>query len=471
MNSIRGVFKSPTFSTWFSFSTRIGSFFLIQPLIITSFSSTEISLWYLFNIFISYQMLLDFGLSPTVIRLISYGMAGSKNIENKQNKNEEPNWKLIAQIFSSFKYINNILILIWFLFISLIGTFSVNRLITLSAHSQSIWMVWLLLIFVTTISFFGLRYSIYFQGINKVYTLRNTEAIINSIYLMSAVFTVLLFKNFVLLLICMLFYKLVLVLVNSILLKRIFKRYNYSKVYQLEEKDLNIVKEIYRTSWRSGLGSLSSHGIIRLSGIIYAQFGSISMVSSYLLSLKLIDSIREFSSAPFYSRIPYFSQLFILKPRVELLKTVKKYMNISYFSFVVPFVILSIFIDPILSFIGSNTNIIEKHIWIVLGLAFFLERFGAMHLQLFTLSNKIVWHIANGISGILMLVLFYILFPFYQINSFPISMLISYGLFYIWYCVGKSYGFYNIEFKKFDLIIFIPYLLFLLIFSFYWIYN
>ena len=61
-----------------------------------------------------------------------------------------------------------------------------------------------------------------------------------------------------------------------------------------------------------------------------------------------------------------------------------------------------------------------------------------MHLQLYSVTNHIVWHIANGVSGLLMIGLSLVLFPALGLLALPLGMLVAYAGFYCIYCFGKS---------------------------------
>jgi hypothetical protein len=102
-----------------------------------------------------------------------------------------------------------------------------------------------------------------------------------------------------------------------------------------------------------------------------------------------------------------------------------------------------------MNFLGSNIPFVDPKLWALIGLAFFVERFGAMHIQLYSISNKIVWHIANGITGGLYLLLALSTYKWLGVYSFPISMLVAYLLFYSWYTAAKSYQIYWDEFLEF----------------------
>ena len=67
--------------------------------------------------------------------------------------------------------------------------------------------------------------------------------------------------------------------------------------------------KIFNLAWKNGVSGVLSIGLTNFTGLIYAQIGNTSSVNSYLLSLRVLTLLRDFSKAPFYSKIPLLSKL------------------------------------------------------------------------------------------------------------------------------------------------------------------
>jgi hypothetical protein len=86
-----------------------------------------------------------------------------------------------------------------------------------------------------------------------------------------------------------------------------------------------------------------------------------------------------------------------------------------------------------------------------MGVAYLIERWGGMHMQLYSLTNHIVWHIANGITGTVMLSAAVLLFPQLGVIALPLAMLLAYSCFYTPYAIHlsrKHYGYALLAFEK-----------------------
>jgi uncharacterized membrane protein YdcZ (DUF606 family) len=103
-----------------------------------------------------------------------------------------------------------------------------------------------------------------------------------------------------------------------------------------------------------------------------------------------------------------------------------------------------------LAVIKANTTFVDPRIWSLIGIAYYLERYGGMHMQIYTLTNKVIWHIANGIHGVIFVCLSIFLFPKMQVIAFPLSLVLANLLFFCWYTAKHSYQHFDLSFLKFE---------------------
>jgi uncharacterized membrane protein YdcZ (DUF606 family) len=230
-------------------------------------------------------------------------------------------------------------------------------------------------------------------------------------------------------------------------------------------KSQPVLDAVWPSTWRSGVGIFLSYGLVQASGIFYAQVGSTAGVASYLLALRLITAVSQFSQAPFYSKIPQLARLFAEDKQGELLEIAKRGMFLSHWSYLLGFLGLGLLGGPILNCIGSNAEFPSSHLWILMGLGFFAERYGAMHIQLYSSTNHIIWHIANGVTGTIYLVFSLLLFPHLGVYAFPIAMLLGYLGFYSWYAALHSYRYFQLRFMPFESRVSLPQICVILLYA------
>ena len=216
--------------------------------------------------------------------------------------------------------------------------------------------------------------------------------------------------------------------------------------------DKDLVRTIWPAAWRSWAGILMSYGVVQASGLVVAQIGTTPTVSAYLFSLKILDIIKNFSNAPFYSKIPLYNRLFAEGNMNGLLARVENGIRYSLLTFSVAAIFVGIAGQPLLNLIGSNVSLVPVWMWIAMSMAYFLERYGALHLQLYSITNDIVWHIANGVSGLIFITMSFILTTFagYGVISFPLALIISNLSFFVWYTARKSYKYFKFDFPGFE---------------------
>ena len=172
------------------------------------------------------------------------------------------------------------------------------------------------------------------------------------------------------------------------------------KVWVRGHLDRAVLTEVWRPSWRSGLGQLMVEAPKQGIGLVYAQFASPPAAASFLLGLKLFQALDQFSMTPFYTKIPLLNRLYAQDDKVALVRLAQRGMVVSLWTFVIGFSILAI-IGPFgLSWLGAKVTLPPPEIVAVLGAAYFMLRFGAMHLQLYSTTNHIVWHIAGFLLAV-----------------------------------------------------------------------
>ncbi|NJO31642.1 MAG: hypothetical protein HC874_31865 [Richelia sp. SL_2_1] len=175
--------------------------------------------------------------------------------------------------------------------------------------------------------------------------------------------------------------------------------------------------------------------------------------------------VSQFSQAPFYSKLPVLAKLRSEGNLEQQVNVAKRGMVLAYWSYVVGFIGLGIFATPLLKLIGSNAEFVSPVLWGLMGLSIFAERYGAMHIQLYSTTNHIIWHVANGVSGVIYLAVSLALFNQIGVYAFPVGTLAGYLGFYCWYSAMHSYRAFGLKFWEFERMTMIMPLVVILIYS------
>lgn len=459
--------------TWGNLVARLGGLAVLMPLVLSRMSAEEVVLWYLFTTMTSLLVILDFGFSPTFSRLISYAFGGLKLEELsgvgdssvKQRKGAGfTDWDTVGVLR---RYIRNTYF--WISIIGLVFTATVGSLAVFKPIANTdipsfdAWFAWSIVAVSSTIQLYGMRFSSELQGANNIAIVQRWQMLTAFGALISA--AIVLFFNYSMLLLVQAYY--IWAIINVLILKRVSSIvFQSAKPSDAPSELKGIVRNtIWGPVWRSGFGILLSLGVIHSISVIYAQLAPAREVASYMLGIQAIQALSSFSRAPFYVKIPHMARLMAESMVANVVDVSRKAMRLSYAIYVVGFVLITLFVPPILSFIDSEVAFPEAKVWLLLGMGVIFERYGAMHIQMYSLTNKIIWHIANGITGLLIIVISFTLYPLLNVVAFPLAILLSNGLFYSWYSSSHSYGEFKQKFLGNELTLFIPALIAMTAFS------
>lgn len=471
-NKIKSIFNSSTIMTWGSFLSKSFSLILVVPLVLKQFGPEEIALWFLFSTIIGLQSLIDLGFTPSFVRLIAYAFSGMQKeslSSDKFHTTNQINYSFVTEIYVTLRSLFLLLSLLWMVLLTFGGSFAVNQNIEILSRPFDGWICWIIIIFTSVFYFYSNNYSAFLQGINKIALLRRWETIFNTLSIFSSFIVLFLGGGLIELIIANQIWVLFSGIRNFFLVKYFFKKLSINSTH-LFKIDKDIFVFVWSAAWKSGLGVIMSFGITQLTGVFYAQGRDVIMVGQYLFALRIITVISQFSQAPFYSKIPYLAALYAKNNIEEIKKISQKSTNLAFLSFIIPFGILLSSGNYLLSILDSSIKFPDYYLWTLLGFAFFIERFGAMHIQIYSLTNKIVWHIANTVSGLLNIFLIFILYKFIGVYSFPVAMAGGLILFYCWYSAAHSYSLLRTNFFEFEKYSFIPnFILFslVIIFNYY----
>lgn len=425
--------------TWYSRLPSLINLFFLLPLILKYFSIDQVALYYLFTSLIRYQDIADLGFGFSYTRYISYSFAGAKSLLNKDlnnsNRLEHPNWISINKLYNNMHVV--------YFYISLIFMLLVGSFTTIQIWDQLIFnsykFLWFLFLFIV---FLKIRYKYVeslIQGLQEVALLRRITGNLTLFQVLISVLIMILLKSFFLILLFNSFFMLVIILRNFYIKNQILKKYKI--LFNDCKLERDVFKEIVPLSIKSGFGNLVTNGLYNSSGFIYTNILSSNDLTVLLLCNKFINIIKDFSRAPFYSKIPELGKLYI-KDINRFIKLSDIFRLRSILIYSVGVILFLSVINIFLVYMSNSISTIPKYYWILLSIAFLIERVSSMNIQLYTLSNKVNYHIINTITTFVVLMLMYINIS-KGLNSYPISLIIGFALVYMplsFYFLIKNYG-------------------------------
>ena len=223
-------------------------------------------------------------------------------------------------------------------------------------------------------------------------------------------------------------------IIRSIAINKVNKTFSNDNgnIFPKIKKELFL--KTFNDSWKSGIGILSSQGLILGSTLLVSKFESVDVAINYMLTLQIIRGVISYSNVPFYSLMPEYYKLYSQESFIKLKRIMVKRFFLSIFIFLFSVFSFTIFVNSNISkyFLGNNYDL---KIWIFVSIFFFFERIGALLLQSYTVTGDIRWHISNSVTALIVLVLLSIFW-----NEFSVYLLIFFlGTSYVIWAIPYSF--------------------------------
>lgn len=441
----RAAWSSPTVMTWGSLMIRMGGLALLLPLVLTRLDTKQVLVWQMLSTITMMVNWTDFGFSPTFSRIIAFARGGGTLRDLYAAQPGKAKWPVsdeeattpldIGAVLGTQRSIYRRLIVCAMLVALVFGTGVLWKPVLALAHPSDGWLAWAFTAVAALLTLAnGANVSV-LTGFDRIATARRVEAACGVLQLGSTSMVTLAGGGLVAIVACYSFWLIPMMLAN---------RHNVTQLgldlSAATRRGLNrgIFQAVWPAAWRSGIGILMSTGIIQASGLIYAQIATAQAATAYLLALRIFTAISQISQAPFYSRLPAMAHARGKQNFAEVASLAKRGMAMAHWTFVAGVLMVTIVAPWALQLIGSSVHWPPYSLAALLGVAFFAERYGAMHMQLYSLTNHIIWHLVNGATGIAMVMAFLALWPIMGAQALPTAMLFGYLGVCTWYASSQA---------------------------------
>jgi hypothetical protein len=444
------LYHSATLMTWGSFLVKAIQAGVVLPLVLRAFPQAEVGAWLLFLLILSMLSLTDLGFSQSFSRAISYAFGGAERIteffKGSEQPSNQPNWQLIGELMRVMRRVYAWLGSIAFVLLVVFGTLGVHKSITATSDPTTYWLAWGVVLLTAPFTVYGILFTTYLMGVNQIARMKRWDMAFGLLNVLSAVIILAVHPSVLLIVLNNQFWAFATVLRNRALVQREATR------FQLPEGPFNseLFRTVWASSWRSALGILLSYGVLQMTGVIFAQLETSAQAASYLLALRIMNTIVDFSRAPFYSKLPTLSLLRAQGRNNDLVQIAQRGMILTQWVFVGAVLSVGLLHEPILRLVGSQTPFVETRVWAVMCCAFFFERYGSMHLQLYTITNHIIWHKVNAVTAAITLSCIYLGYNTLGLMTFPLAMLVGNGMWYAVITAFYSYREFNLSFFRFE---------------------
>src|SRR5450432_37248 len=443
--------NSPTLMTLGNMVSSSVKLLVLTPLILTKYNINEIAFWYLLLTINSFAIVIDFGFYPTFSRAVSFAFHGLESLENiddrRKPSNGLPNWNLMQKIYGT---INSTYLFLSFGVVIIIFalTYSpVKHVIDKTNDQPQLWLAYILYALSVLASFFSKKFDSVIIGTNNIVLINRWDIINNALNTLVSIVIVYFGCKLYVLALNQLLFSLILLIRDYYLERSIcdgkFKQFKFFAYFK------DVFYWCWGPIWKSGILILCSTGINQASGLIYSGVSDTASLAAYLLTLKLVTTIAQFSQAPFYSKLPQFSGSRVKNDMPGLINSSASSMMKALFVFVIGILVLIFAGDWILIEIHSKARLINYQIIMFMGLVWFLERNHAMHAQVYVTTNKIPFYKSAIVSGIINLGLIVLLLPKIGLWAFPLAQGISNLLINNWWNVMLSITSMKVSYREY----------------------
>ena len=443
------VWHSPTLMTWGNLGTRLLGFLVLLPLALGRLTVEEANLWFLFQALLALQRMADFGFTPTFVRIVSYARAGEITAETGlvvpgSLKASETSMR---RVIRTMRKIYNRLSLIAFVLVAVGGSLAVIKPISQLDTMEVGWLAWATVAVSGVLIFRWGVFGVYLQGAEQIALHQRWQIVTGMLSIIAAIAVLYFGGGLFLLVAAMQAGSIAGVLVT----RRLAIKYSPNDSWsEPPVADAEVMNAVWPAAWRSGLGITMTYGIIQGIGIGYAQIASPAQSAAFLLAQRVVRTLNSFANAPFYTRLPHMSRLYAEGRRHELVESARAGMLRANWVLVAGIVTLGFTADPLFVLVGSQTPFVTMDVWWLLGLATLVERIGAMHLQLYSTTNNIVWHFVATVTGGLMLLVIPLSFHWFGVVGLPLGILVAYAGFFTPYSLKHSYSTFHLRFVHMD---------------------
>lgn len=451
---IKSITSSPVLMTWLSYLVKFGNAIFLIPLVITHLPAEEVAVWFVFLLVIGFANLADSGFGPSLIRATSYYLAGEEKINftqkysEVQTKKKSINFNGIESLIETAHILYLALGLVSTGLIIFIGSSIVSNTIEMTNNTQQIWLAFYLLTMHSFFSVQTIKFTAFLQGIDKVAEIKKLETLYESLNIILSVIVLLLGKGILGLVIVNITIKVLFFFSSRNKTIRWFHFENRSYPTQMKFHKL-FFKSIWPPTWRQGLMYYGSYLTTNGTGLIAAQLTNPNLITSFLLTQKVLFLIRQISQAPLYSNLPKIFQMMARKEINKLKKFSSSRISSGLLLQLSAIIFLFLFGDEILHLFAKETSIVSKPLLLIMSAGIMLELHHAFHAQIYMGSNKVPFLIPSIISGTLIIFFSWILAPIYNLWGLILTQFIVQLCLNNWYPVYMNLKLLNWKFKDY----------------------
>lgn len=436
-----GLRSSPTVATWFSFGARALPLIVLPGFAFRAFTEEQAALWFALITLQGIQLLIESSVGLTCIRAIGFALGGATQVNGHDaavapHARRPASTALLLSTWCAMKAIYLWIGMLTLLFAGVGAWLSVSPLISKIEGASVHWAGVVIFVVGAALRAYGGLHISYLYGVGKIPVLRWWEMAFWGMAFLGALIALVTRMNFAMV---ALIYQAPLLAnlgLNAMLARSDQRGRLASQKPNVPSSE--IIAQLWPAMWRSSLGVSAYLLATQGAGLLYARVGPPSEVASYLFAMSLIRPMAQFAQVPFFTKLPAFAALQAAGDGIGFRKISEKSVRLSH-----ALLAATIWAGAVLALaiplLGGSSAKVPLILWASIGVGAFLERVGAVHLQLYSQTGHIVWHFANGGAALLFSLFAILFFPVLEEFALPVSLILACLLFYVPYCMYFSH--------------------------------
>lgn len=449
---IHGLLARPAVATWAAFVLRALPLVLLPVLISARTDPAFLAFWLVLVTLQGLQLLFESSLTATFVRSFSYAMGGADrlriNVGPQMQKGMPPNIVLLARTWNTGAVVYAGMAVVTGLILGLVGSMSAQSIVQELGPDATAWPALLVFAVGSALRAYGGLHLSYLYAVERITLVRWWEAAFWAAALATAGGAMLGGAG---LLGLALAYQIPLAanIFWNMWLCREDQRRRPGFTRRLRA-DRDIIAQLWPSVWRTGVGAVLYLGTTQGVGLYYATIGQPAQVAAFLFAMSIIRPLGQFAQVPLFTKVPVLARLQASGETQAQQVIAERSMRYSYILHA-GMVLAVAALLPLLGRMQEGGLNVPLLLWLLVGLAGYLERIGGMHLQLYSSTNHILVHWANGVTAIAFIALAAMLFPSLGVNAFPLAQAIALLIAYLPISMLNSYRAYALPMPSFEL--------------------
>ncbi|PDO89449.1 O-unit flippase-like protein [Kosakonia sacchari] len=424
-------------------------FNILTPFIVTIIGLKYIdavsgSIWLIFLSMVVLINLLDFGLSPTIIRNVSYVVGGARKLAKNGLDDIEfydsIDFSLLSRLVLDIKKIYRVLTLIGLVIIGWLGSVYFYSIAPESLKIEAL-ASWGIFAVGLLMNLYYLYYTPLLCGFGVIQDSYKANILGRICWLLFTGGAILLSPSILTFSLSFLLS----VIVNRIFIKHLYQRHKYVAQLNnnLPQKE-STIPYIAHNAVKLGTVSLGSFLISRSTVLIAGASLPLVVAGQYTFSLQVYMALLAVGNVFVTVKVPILSQQILQNNKSAMKKLIIQILTFSLGLYLFGFVLFYFLQSYIISIFHSNVTFLDSGFLLLLAVVYLLELNHTICATILTTANKVPFVKPSLVSGILIVLISYLLMKF--TTTGVLGLIIAQGLIQLLYnnwkwpcCVYKDY--------------------------------